>query len=411
MLLKDCRIVSSKGVLRGDILIEGEKISRIGAIPGRGHGDKINIKGAFVIPGLVDMHVHMRDFRESYKEDFLSGSRAAIAGGVTSFVDMPNSKPPVVDPGTFLKRQETAKKSVADYGLAYGVTEENVSTAGENNAIFFKIYLDGSLGRITQAVLEEAVSRLPRTAVHAEEAELFRDGERPVEAEERAVRRVGATAQRLRKHVHVCHVSSAPGLRALNSYTTCEVTPHHLLLTEKDVEEHGGIAKVNPPLRSAKDSRALLMGLKTGRIAAIASDHAPHSRREKDRSYREAAAGIAGLDSMLRLLLTMVHQGKITLPELVKWCCENPAKLLGLNAKGGIAPGMDADLVVLDMSKKGRIEGDEFYSKAKETPFEGKKVTGDVDKVVLRGRVVYEEEEVIGKRGYGKPLKFSPPPQ
>lgn len=411
MLLKDCRIVSSKGVLRGDILVEGERISRIGAFPGRGHGDMVNVKGAFVIPGLVDMHVHMRDFRESYKEDFLSGSRAAIAGGVTSFVDMPNSNPPVTDSETFEKRRQAAKKSIADYGLAYGVTEENVSTAGENDAIIFKIYLDGSLGRIPEETLEMAVSGLPRTAVHAEDAELFRDGERPVEAEERAVRKVSALAQRLQKRAHICHVSSAPALKALNSYTTCEVTPHHLLLTGEDVREHGGIAKVNPPLRTAKDARALLLGLKTGRIAAIASDHAPHSRLEKDRGYGEAAAGIAGLDSMLRLLLTMVHEGKITLPELVTWCCENPASLLGLSSKGSIAPGMDADLVVLDINKKGRIEGDDFYSKAKETPFEGRKVRGDVDRVILRGRTVYEEEEVIGKRGYGEPLKFSPPPQ
>jgi dihydroorotase len=411
MLLKDCRIVGSTGVYRGDILIEDGKIARIGSLPGRGQRDRVNIKGAFVIPGLVDMHVHMRDFNERYKEDFLSGSRAALAGGVTSFVDMPNSRPPVVDPQTFLRRQEAARRSSADYGLAYGVTEDNVSAAADNPAILFKIYLDGSLGEITTATLEQAVSALPRTAVHAEDPELIRDDHRPVEAEERAVRRIGQVAQRLRRNVHVCHVSSAAALNALNSYTTSEVTPHHLLLTQEDVRELGGVARVNPPLRTSRDARALLLGLKSGRINAIASDHAPHARREKDRDYGKALPGIPGLESMLRLLLTMVHEKKISLPELVLWCCENPSELLGLESKGRIAPGMDADIVVLDMNKKGRIEGDEFYSKAKETPFEGKKVRGDVDRVILRGQMVYEEGEVIGKMGYGKPLKFSPPPQ
>ncbi len=411
MLLKDCRIVSSTGVYRGDILIEGEKIARIGSLPSRGQRDTINVGGAFVIPGLVDMHVHMRDFRERYKENFLSGSRAALAGGVTSYVDMPNSRPPVVDPETFHMRQEAARRSAADYGLAFGITGDSVSRAGDNPAILFKIYMDGSLGEITNETLERAVSDLPRTAVHAEDPALIRHGERPAEAEEMAVRKVGAIAQGVQRRVHVCHISSAIALRTLNSYTTCEVTPHHLLLTQDDIREHGGVARVNPPLRTSRDTRALLLGLKRGRINVIASDHAPHSRREKDRDYSKALPGIPGLESMLRLLLTMVHEKKITLPEIVSWCCENPAGLLGLESKGRIAQGMDADIVVLDMSKKGRIEGDEFYSKAKETPFEGKKVRGDVDRVILRGRVVYEEGEVIGKMGYGEPLKFSPPPQ
>jgi dihydroorotase len=411
MLLKDCRIVSSGGVHRGDILVEGEEIVRIGAALGRGNGEKINIKGKFVIPGLVDMHVHMRDFRESYKEDFFTGSRAALAGGVTSFLDMPNSMPPVVDPETFIKRRGAAKKSIADYGLAYGITDAGLTKAGKNHALAFKVYMDGSLGRITHETLEEALISLPRVAVHAEDAELIKRGGRPVEAEEKAVRRISALALEHKRQVHICHVSSEGSLKLLNKYTTSEVTPHHLLLTERDAKEQGAVAKAKPPLRTPRDNRALLLGLKKGRIAAIASDHAPHSSREKDRSYEEAPAGIPGLDSMLRLLLTLVCEGKISLTELVAWCSENPARLLGLRSKGIIAPGMDADLVVLDMNKRGRIEGDEFYSKAKQTPFEGKKVKGDVERVILRGMVVYEEGEITGKRGYGKPLRFSPPPQ
>lgn len=411
MLLKDCRIVSSDGVYRGDILIEDEKIARIGALRGRGGGDRINVKGAFVIPGLIDMHVHMRDFRERYKEDFLTGSRAALAGGVTSYIDMPNSKPPVVDAKLYKMRLEAARKSVADYGLACGVTDANLEDIVELKAILYKIYMDGTLGEVSQGVIKGAVGTLPLVAVHAEDASFFKNDVRPVEAEEKAVMTLGAIAQKLQRRIHVCHVSTEQALQHLNSFTTAEVTPHHLLLTERVVKEFGGLAKVNPPLRTPRDNKALLLGLKAGRIPVIVSDHAPHSRGEKDRDYSEAPAGIAGLESMLKLLLTMVNERKISLTEVVAWCCENPSKILGLKSKGRIAPGMDADLVVLDLKRKGKIQGDEFYSRAKLTPFEGKKVKGDIDKVILRGRIVFEEGEVIGKKGYGKPLKFSPPPQ
>lgn len=401
MLLKNCRIVSSRGVTRGDILIEKGKIARIGA---NLTGEGINVKGAYVIPGLVDMHVHMRDFRESYKEDFYTGSSAAIAGGVTSFVDMPNSKPPVVDSAVFDERMKAAQKSIADYGIAFGVTEDNIEEAASSKAIICKIYMDGALGGISDETLERAAQRCRRIAVHAEDASLLQRGERPAEAEEMAVMKVSALAERLEKRVHICHISRAKSLKFLNRYTTCEVTPHHLLLTEEDLKEYESLAKVNPPLRTAKDAKALLIGLKTGRIAAIASDHAPHSAKEKDRDFDEAPAGIPNLDSMLRLFLTLVNRKVITLPELVAWMCENPARLLGLDDRGVIAPGKDADLVVLDMNKKGRIEADEFYSKAKYSPFEGWRVKGGVEKVILRESLIYEEEEIVGKKGYGKPL-------
>jgi dihydroorotase len=352
----------------------------------------------------------MRDFKEGGKEDFYSGSRAAVAGGITTYIDMPNSKPPVVDAQTFKRRlRRASQKSVADFGLNFGVTKENWAAELEVEPTAYKIYVDGTLGEVDEQVIEGTLELRDMVAVHAEEPGLFVGPQRPPKAEIEAVRKVGAMAEQHREKVHICHVSSRRSLRYLNSYTSCEVTPHHLFLTEKDLKEYGGIAKTNPPLRSAKDIKALWEGLKNGGINAIVSDHAPHKVRDKERGFDEAPPGIPNLDVMLKLFLTAVNQGRITLPELVRWMCENPARLLGLEGKGALSPGMDADIVVLDMGQKGRIEVDEFFSKAKYSPFEDRKVIGSVDKVFLRGKLVYEEGAITAKRGYGKPLKKATP--
>ncbi|MDP6613103.1 MAG: dihydroorotase family protein, partial [Candidatus Hydrothermarchaeota archaeon] len=316
MLLKNCRIVSSRGVVEGDILIEGGKIADIG---GRLSGDDvIDVKRRFVMPGLVDLHVHMRDFKERSKEDFYSGSRAAVAGGITTYIDMPNSKPPVVDAETFERRLRMAsQKSVADFGLNYGVTKENWASELGIEPTAYKIYMDGTLGEVDEQVIEGTIKLRDVVAVHAEEPGFFVGHQRPPEAEVEAVSKVSAMAEKHRKKVHICHVSSGRSLRYLTSYTSCEVTPHHLFLTEKELEEWRGIAKTNPPLRSARDVKALWEGLKTGIITAIASDHAPHKMRNKERDFDEALAGIPNLDIMLRLFLTAVNQRRIILPELV----------------------------------------------------------------------------------------------
>jgi dihydroorotase len=209
--------------------------------------------------------------------------------------------------------------------------------------------------------------------------------------------------------VRICHVSSRGSLEHANPYTTWEVTPHHLLVREEDLGEWRGVAKTNPPLRSRRDVKALWEGIRTGKITIIASDHAPHRARDKDKAMEDAPPGIPNLDVMLRLLLTEVSRRRITLPELVGMMCENPARLLGLGSKGRLSPGMDADIVVLYMAEKGRVSVDEFFSKARYSPFEGRKLVGGVDKVFLRGKLVYEDGEITAKKGYGKPLVKATP--
>lgn len=392
MLIKNCRLVTSREIIPADVLIEGEKIAGIGR--GLKSGEVIDAKNKFVIPGLVDVHVHMRDFEQSYKEDFFSGSKAALAGGVTTFVDMPNSSPPVIDSKTFQRRLEAAsKKSLADFGLNFGITAGNLEESKKVAPVACKIYMNGALGEIKEKTLAQAIKEC-KAAVHAE---TNTSGE--PKPEEEAVKKVCSLAARFKKHAHICHITLRNSLNYLNEYTTCEVTPHHLLLTGKELKEQGEIARVSPPLRTPADTRALWAALKSGRINIVASDHAPHEASEKE---EDALAGIPNLDVMLRLFLTLVNERKITIQELVRWTCENPAKIFGIKSKGEIKVGMDADLVILNMDEKSKVDVDEFYSKAKYSPFEGQTIVGAVDRVILRGKLAFEDGDILVERGYGK---------
>jgi dihydroorotase len=400
MLIKNCRLVTSREIIFADVLIEGEKIVNIGR--GSRSGEVIDAKNKFVIPGLVDVHVHMRDFEQSYKEDFFSGSSAALAGGITTFVDMPNSSPPATDSKTFQRRLEVAsKKSLVDFGINFGITSGNLEESKKVAPVACKVYMDGTLGEINEEVLAQAIKERNRVAVHAEYASM--DGK--PKAEEEAVKKVCSLAANFKKPVHICHISCRSSLNYLNEYTTCEVTPHHLLLTERELKEQGDIARVNPPLRTQADNRALWAALKSERINAVASDHAPHEVSEKE---EDALPGFPNLDVMLRLFLTLVNERKITIQELVRWMCENPAKIFGIKNKGEIKVGSDADLVILNMEEKSKIDVDEFYSKAKYSPFEGQTTVGSAGRVILRGRPAFEEGDILVKRGYGRLISLYP---
>jgi len=422
MLLKNCKIISPEGMVAADVLIEGEKIKKIGRNVKRAGlkgEDVVNVKNMPVIPGLIDAHVHMRDFRESFKEDFFTGTKAAIAGGFTTIIDMPNTKPPVVDQKTFDDRINTAaRKAVADFCLNFGIRDENPEMISKVNPASFKIYMDGSLGRVGDDTLERAV-KSGKVSVHPEDSGIiernlknpeylndredfsFHNDIRGPEAEEVAVKKVCELAEKHEKSVHLCHISYRKSLNYLNENTTSEVTPHHLLLTQSDLKEKGGVAKTNPPLRSLRDSRALWTALKAGKIDVIASDHAPHTVSEKEGDLLECPSGIPNLDVTSRLMLTLVNKRTLSLNDIVRLMARNPARIFKIADKGEIKEGMDADIVILNMKERGKIEADEFHSKAKYSPFEGWKTMGGVKQVILRGKLAVDEGEIIIKKGSG----------
>lgn len=415
MLIKNCKIVGFEGIIPGDILIEGGRIAEIGK--NLRDDETIDAKGSPVIPGIVDVHVHMRDFKESKKEDFYSGSRAALANGATTYIDMPNSNPPVIDAKTFQARCEEAnRKSLADFGINFGITNDNLSELDKIEPAACKVYMDGALGKITDETIENTIKNCKMPAFHAEDASTIERNTgyvkdetflahgqlREPRAEELAVKKVAELASKHQRRVHICHISTRKGLAQLNNFTSSEATPHHLLLSETDLKEKRGVAKTNPPLRSHFDLKALWEALRVGRINIIASDHAPHIESEKEAGPFKAPSGIPNLDVTSRLFFTLVNKGTLTLPTLVRLMCTGPARLFGIEQKGEIAPGFDADILILDMEKTGKIDPSEFYSKAKYSPFEGWKTKGSVDKVILRGEVAFEDNDFNIKKGYGK---------
>lgn len=418
MILKNCKLVSSKKIESCDILIEDGRIKEISRTLKRRGEEAINVRNRYVIPGIVDAHVHMRDFKESYKEDFYSGSRAALAGGVTTFIDMPNTKPPVTNSKIFRKRIKTAeKKSLADFGINFGITSGNLKEAEKIAPAAYKLYLDGTLDEINDDVLIRAFKKLGNLCIHAEDYKEIKKNQRNLKdkenilvhsmlrnpgVEEAAVKKVCALAKTNKSKAHICHISSRGSLPYLNGYITCEVTPHHLLLTDRALAEKKGIAKTNPPLRSSRDIIELWKALKQGRIDMIASDHAPHALDEKEANAGEIPSGIPNIEISLKLLLTQVRKRIITLNKVVEVMSERPAEIFNIKGKGEVKAGKDADLVILDIKKESVIDPSEFYSKAKYSPFDGWKTTGDVSTVILRGEIAFEDGEFWVKKGFGE---------
>jgi len=422
MLIKNCKIVSSSGITEGDILIEGEKIKEIGKGLKK-EGETIDAKGKLVIPGVVDVHVHARDFEEKYKEDFTSCSMAAVANGVTTFLDMPNTRPAVDSESIFRERVKLAeKKSLCDFGLYFKITENNINeiekverASSACSPVAFKAYLDSSL---SNEALENAVKLCRKVAVHAEDYRIIERNKkflhdlddflvhgdiRENEAEYLAVRRACEIAAKHKKSIHICHATLPKSVETAKAAgASVEVTPHHLLLSDRDLNRLKGIAKTNPPLRSDAEVKILWEKLRENKIDIIASDHAPHALEEKKGNVETSPSGVPNLDVMLKLMLTLVNKGHLKIEDMAKLMCENPAQIFSLKNKGKIEEGKDADIVILDMEKEQAVKPEEFYSKAKYSPFAGWKTVGCAETTIIRGKIAYQDNDFSVKRGYGK---------
>jgi len=346
------------------------------------------------LPGIIDSHVHLRDPGATLKEDFYTGTCAALAGGVVAVIDMPNNPEPTTSIKALAKKEKlAAQKCVCDYGFYFGASLDNYNLAKEvyQKVKGLKIYMDHTTGTLLiedLIVLEKHFQNWPKTKpilVHAEDATLTK-----------AI----ALAFVYNKWLHVCHVSQQSELELIKKAKqkgvkiTCEVTPHHLFLTNNDEKRLDGFAKVRPPLRTKQDQQALWKAINSGLIDYIATDHAPHTIKEK--KSKNPPFGIPSIETRLPLLLTAVSKGKLTLNKLIKLISTNPAKIFKIN--------LNNSWVEVDLNKTWIIKNKDLKTKCGWSPYHGLKVKGKVVRVFIRGKKVFENGKILVKKGFGKPL-------
>ncbi len=430
ILLKGGTLVSSEGSFQKDLLIENGKISG-----GRSDGaEVIDCRGKVILPGLIDVHVHFREPGASYKEDWTTGSSAAVAGGVTTVCDMPNNKPAIVSVDELEKKRALIKgRSYCNYGLYIGYDGKNLEEIKKaKNVAGVKVYVANSTGNmgVDNAALEKLFKEFDgRIVTHAEDEGIIEknskeflaefDGRevdpavhskiRSVEAAESAVKLVCKLAKNSKAKLHVAHVSCDAEIEVIAEYKkfgiTCEVAPHHLLLSDDDYEIWKNFIKVNPPVRSRLDVFSMWKNLKFGVIDMIATDHAPHTIEEKEQSYEKAPSGVPELDTLLPIFLNTVNDEGMTIEELVGYLCEKPAQIFGIKNKGFLKDGFDADIVVVDMDLERKVERANLRTKCGWSPYEGSNFKGWPVMTFVGGELVFEAGKIVGKKA-GKEVKF-----
>ena len=414
-LLKNCTLANKLNV---NITITDGTITAIG---NQAKADKIiGINGKTVLPGIIDSHVHFREPGGEQKEDWLTGSMAAVAGGVTTVIDMPNNDPPITDLAALNKKRKLTKKSLVNFGFFFGATTNNIEEVRKVSGIAgIKIYVGSSTGNLLVAQDDDIkkLMEIPNInwVIHAEDEELIRKNSQQISENSnsaihsqirnrqvamKGVERVIDLAKETNARIHICHISTAEEVSLIkkaknaNLQITCEVSPHHLFLNDGAYEKFGNFVKVNPPLRTKKDNEALLKGLNDGIIDIIATDHAPHTIKEKETPYHDAPAGIPEVQTSLPLMLNEVNKGTITIEQLIKIMSAQPAKLFSLQNKGLIAEGYDADITVVDMDKKQIINKEMLLSKCGWSPYENMKITGWPVMTFVNGNLVYDQGKI-----------------
>ena len=422
LLIKGGRVIDPSQKLDAvlDVLVENGTVKEIGkGLVAPAGVETVDAAGKYVVPGLIDMHVHLRDPGLEYKEDIVSGTRAAAAGGFTSVCCMPNTKP-VIDNKAIAsyiisKARAEGFANVFPVGsITYGLNGERMSEMGElKEAGCVAVSDDGrpvNNPELMRRALEYARGMGILVITHAEELSLVGEGVMnegftsteiglkgiPRVAEDIATARDVMLAEYTRSPIHIAHVSTEGSVRVIREakargvQVTCETAPHYFSLTDDAVRGYNTNAKMNPPLREAADVAAIKAGLKDGTIDAIATDHAPHHLDEKDVEFDAAMNGIIGLETSLPLSLKLVEEGVLALDQLVEKMSCNPSNILGLN-RGTLKAGAIADITVIDPAARWTVEAGKLASKSKNSPFLGWDVQGAAACTVLAGRVVHKQ--------------------
>lgn len=412
-LIKDAICALPEGLHKTNLLIENGKIADIDPAAQVFAGETVEAKGLHLLPGVIDDQVHFREPGLTHKEDLQTGSMAAAAGGVTSFLEMPNTAPATTTvTALHAKLELAAAKSMVNFGFYMGATPGNLEELKKaRRTPGIKIFIGSSTGDLLvddQDALERvfAETTLPICAHCEDESVIYHNSIRhqPLRdvsqhslvrdqlAAEVSTRRATALAISYRHRFHVLHVNSAAELPVLADHRnliTAEVCPHHLLFNTDDYERLGSLVQMNPSLKSAADNEALWRALRDGTIQMIASDHAPHTLEEKQLPYPNSPSGLPSVELILPLMLDQISRGRCSLEQVVRWMCTNPAKVWDMPSKGSLERGKDADLVLVDLNMKKTVQNEEQHTRSRWSPWHGRELTGWPVRTFVWGETVF----------------------
>jgi len=432
LVLRNGTAATPSGILPTDIGVTAGCIAAIGDLGRSASAESIDLSGLHVLPGVIDTQVHFREPGAEHKEDLETGSRAAVLGGVTAVFEMPNTHPPTTSRAAIADKFARAKGRMhCDYAFYVGATPANVGALAElevqPGVAGVKAFLGSSTGTL---LLDDEASILAalragqrRMAVHSEDEARLKErralalpgkpGTHPVWRDAETARLSTERVLRLARHagrrLHVLHVTSAeelPLLAGARDLATVETTPQHLTLTAPECYERlGSYAQMNPPIRDQRHRDALWAALQAGLIDVIGSDHAPHTREEKDRVYPETPSGMPGVQTLVTILLNHVNARRMSLERFVDLTSTGPARIFGIAAKGRIAIGYDADFTIVDLKKEQKIENRWIASRCGWTPFDGMSTRGWPVATIIRGAIVVRDGSLIASGG-GRPVRF-----
>lgn len=412
-LIQNASVVLPEGIAKTSILIDGTKIVAIDPAPQIPVDETVDATGLHLLPGVVDDQVHFRDPGLTHKEDLYTAGRACAKGGVTTFFEMPNTRPSAITPELIEQKLAlAAPKSLVNFGFYIGATASNLSDLKRvQRTPGIKIFIGSSTGDLLvdeQDALEciFAETTLPICAHCEDEATVRANtarlaGTTDVADHSRirdeaaaivATRRSLDLAYRHKHRFHVLHVSTGAETELLADHRgliTAEACPHHLLFSTDDYARLGTLVQMNPSLKATSDNERLWNALSDGRIQVVATDHAPHTLEEKRQPYPKSPSGLPAVENSLALMLDQVHRGRCTLEQVVHWMCDAPARVWDLVDKGRIAVGYDADLVLVDLQKSAEIRNEEQETKCRWSPWHGTTLTGWPVRTWVLGHTVF----------------------
>jgi dihydroorotase len=419
LLIRDAQVVFPDRVELTHLLIENGKILAVDADRLSSADSVIDAMGLTLLPGVIDDQVHFREPGATHKEDIESGSRAAAAGGVTTFLEMPNTNPSATTVEKLRWKYERAGQvSRVNFGFYVGATADNVAELQKASfAPGIKIFIGSSTGDLLvdeQQALESifAETHLPICA-HCEDestvrANRARLGDSLTIADHSRIRDVAAAVIATRRSIdlavrhqhrfHVLHVSTAdeiPLIAESKPWVTAEVCPHHLFFSTDDYARLGSLVQMNPSVKSPEHPPQLWQALLDGKIQVVATDHAPHTLEEKSQPYPQSPSGLPAVENSLALMLNQVHLGKCQLTQVAHWMADAPARVWGLVGKGRIAVGYDADLVLVDMNLKKTVDNARQYAKSGWSPWHGQSLTGWPVCTLVGGRPAFQDNQVV----------------